>query len=192
MIILSTPTLHICWASLSKQHKSFVSKIIDHYLFTSHFNTSATNGKLGFLKFSMDMRRTYPSPLIISVKSTIKFKNVFLKRYVYKLTLLQMNEIFGKKNCWMILFVSVAKLVLWLILMNDNNDIRNLWTLNINVWSTTHYTLHLCVLWLATDSALGLHRTVFCLGRSMLDDLNIISQRVLQHIFIGLLLKSGH
>lgn len=39
------------------------------YLFTSHFNTSATSGKFGFLKFSMEINRGYPSALVISVKS---------------------------------------------------------------------------------------------------------------------------
>lgn len=44
------------------------------YLLTSHRITSATKGKLGFLKFSMDISLGYPKALIISVKSDEKGK----------------------------------------------------------------------------------------------------------------------
>ncbi len=39
------------------------------YRFTSQMRTSATRGKFGDLKFSMEMRRGYPRARIISVKS---------------------------------------------------------------------------------------------------------------------------
>jgi len=38
-------------------------------LFTSHTSISATNGKFGERKFSIEMSRVYPRPRIISVKS---------------------------------------------------------------------------------------------------------------------------
>ena len=44
------------------------------YLFTNQMSTSATNLKLGDLKFSIDMRREYPKARIISVKSVKIFR----------------------------------------------------------------------------------------------------------------------
>lgn len=44
------------------------------YLLTSHRITSATKGKFGFLKFSMEISLGYPKALIISVKSDGKSK----------------------------------------------------------------------------------------------------------------------
>ena len=49
---------------------SFIQTLdVLHYLFTSQMRTSATRGKLGDLKFSIDINLGYPKALIISVKS---------------------------------------------------------------------------------------------------------------------------
>ena len=65
------------------------------YLSTSHFKTSATSGKFGERKFSMEINLGYPRALIISVKSAEQIRlNICEKKQIK----MKKNWIFNFKN----------------------------------------------------------------------------------------------
>ncbi len=65
-----------------------VTSVLAHLLI-SHAIISATRGKLGVLKFSIEMSRGYPNALIISVKSIQNRDNLNVVSFYSKHSLLK-------------------------------------------------------------------------------------------------------